>query len=59
MGNFDRSIDIISLYVFVYCLTVYSRSLVKAFTNEKYRVNVTGCNNDLDISTKGSELECP
>lgn len=30
-----------------------------AFTNEKYRVNVTGCNNDLDISTKGSELECP
>lgn len=30
-----------------------------AFSNEKYRVTVTGCNSDSDISTKGSELECP
>lgn len=59
MRNFDTLIDIVSLYVFVCCLTLSSRGLVTIFRNENDRLNVTGWNSDSNINIKESKPESP
>lgn len=57
MCNFDRLVGIVSFHVFVYCLTPWSHSLVMIFSDENYRLKVTGGSSDSSINIKGSKPE--